>query len=86
MLARERADSISAVLYPNDATAEGKELRLKQQYFFVTASLQVRALKRAIILVETGFVIWPESSTEERTHCSGARLTSLTLAPVPQIL
>mmetsp|Transcript_9136 Transcript_9136/g.24625 ORF Transcript_9136/g.24625 Transcript_9136/m.24625 type:complete len:866 (-) Transcript_9136:323-2920(-) len=40
MLARERADAISAVLYPNDATPEGKELRLKQQYFFVTASLQ----------------------------------------------
>ncbi|KAG1660964.1 hypothetical protein FOA52_005589 [Chlamydomonas sp. UWO 241] len=37
---RERAESISAVLYPNDATPEGKELRLKQQYFFVAASLQ----------------------------------------------
>eukprot|EP00798_Chlamydomonas_sp_ICE-L_P025386 gene25386-11048_t len=36
---RERAESISAVLYPNDATPEGKELRLKQQYFFVAASL-----------------------------------------------
>lgn len=41
MNARERADAISAVLYPNDATPEGKELRLKQQYFFVTASIQV---------------------------------------------
>jgi hypothetical protein len=30
------------VLYPNDSTPEGKELRLKQQYFFVSASLQVR--------------------------------------------
>ena len=28
------------VLYPNDATEEGKELRLKQQFFFVSASLQ----------------------------------------------
>jgi starch phosphorylase len=28
------------VLYPNDSTPEGKELRLKQQYFFVSASLQ----------------------------------------------
>lgn len=37
--ARERAESISAVLYPNDSTPEGKELRLKQQYFFVAASL-----------------------------------------------
>ncbi|GFR50336.1 hypothetical protein Agub_g12544 [Astrephomene gubernaculifera] len=40
MLARERAEAISAVLYPNDSTPEGKELRLKQQYFFVCASLQ----------------------------------------------
>ncbi len=40
MLEKEKAESISAVLYPNDATPEGKELRLKQQYFFVAASLQ----------------------------------------------
>jgi hypothetical protein len=38
---RERAAAIAAVLYPNDSTPEGKELRLKQQYFFVSASLQV---------------------------------------------
>ncbi len=41
MRARERAESISAVLYPNDSTQEGKELRLKQQYFFVAASIAV---------------------------------------------
>lgn len=34
------AESISAVLYPNDSTEEGKRLRLKQQYFFSSASLQ----------------------------------------------
>jgi len=33
-------ETISKVLYPNDATAVGKELRLKQEYFFVSASLQ----------------------------------------------
>jgi len=38
--ARRRADDITAVLYPNDATDYGKELRLKQQFFFVSASLQ----------------------------------------------
>ena len=38
--ARRKADDISAVLYPNDATEYGKELRLKQQFFFVSASLQ----------------------------------------------
>lgn len=41
VLDKDRAEAISAVLYPNDSTPEGKELRLKQQYFFVTASLQV---------------------------------------------
>lgn len=40
-----RAAEVSAVLYPNDATEDGKLLRLKQQYFFVSASLQVRAGK-----------------------------------------
>ena len=39
---RRKAEDISAVLYPNDATEYGKELRLKQQFFFVSASLQVR--------------------------------------------
>ncbi len=38
----ERTDSetISRILYPNDASASGRELRLKQQYFFVSASIQ----------------------------------------------
>ena len=34
------AEVISSVLYPNDETWEGKILRLKQQYFFSSASLQ----------------------------------------------
>ncbi|MFP4161107.1 MAG: glycogen/starch/alpha-glucan phosphorylase [Ectothiorhodospira sp.] len=34
------SETISMVLYPNDATAMGRELRLKQEYFFVSASLQ----------------------------------------------
>lgn len=34
------AEDISRVLYPNDSTDEGKKLRLRQQYFFVSASLQ----------------------------------------------
>ncbi len=37
---RVRAEAISRVLYPNDATAEGQELRLRQEYFFTSASLQ----------------------------------------------
>lgn len=37
---KNRAEDISRVLYPNDDTNEGKKLRLKQQYFFSSASLQ----------------------------------------------
>lgn len=34
------SENISKVLYPNDNTPQGKELRLKQEYFFVSCSLQ----------------------------------------------
>ena len=34
------AENVSAVLYPNDSGPSGKALRLKQQYFFSSASLQ----------------------------------------------
>jgi glycogen phosphorylase len=35
-----RAEAISKILYPSDATPAGQELRLRQEYFFVSASLQ----------------------------------------------
>ena len=37
---RSRANAISQVLYPSDETPEGQELRLRQEYFFSSASLQ----------------------------------------------
>jgi len=35
-----QAEAISKILYPSDETPEGQELRLRQEYFFVSASLQ----------------------------------------------
>lgn len=40
VLDRNLAENISRVLYPNDNFFEGKELRLKQEYFMVAATLQ----------------------------------------------
>jgi len=38
--AKNNAEHISMVLYPNDSSENGKELRLRQQYFLASASLQ----------------------------------------------
>ena len=37
---KDESENLSKVLYPNDSTEVGRKLRLKQQYFFVSASLQ----------------------------------------------
>ncbi|MCB1190659.1 MAG: glycogen/starch/alpha-glucan phosphorylase [Leptospiraceae bacterium] len=46
---KQKTENISKVLYPNDVTEQGKLLRLKQQYFMVSASLQdiINRYKRA---------------------------------------
>ncbi|MBX7222894.1 MAG: glycogen/starch/alpha-glucan phosphorylase [Blastocatellia bacterium] len=51
--AKNDSETISKVLYPNDNRVSGKELRLKQEYFFVAASLQdiIRRYKKS----ETSF-------------------------------
>uniref|UniRef100_A0AAY4ABG0 Alpha-1,4 glucan phosphorylase n=1 Tax=Denticeps clupeoides TaxID=299321 RepID=A0AAY4ABG0_9TELE len=55
VLDRNLAENISRVLYPNDNFFEGKELRLKQEYFVVAATLQdiIRRFKasKAVTLV-----------------------------------
>ena len=54
-----RAEDISRVLYPNDSGPSGKELRLRQQYFFVSASLQ-DLIKKFKIKHGTDFNLFPE--------------------------
>jgi starch phosphorylase len=55
---KDLSETISKVLYPNDVTVMGKELRLQQQYFFVSCSIHdivVRHLK-----VHAGFDDFPD--------------------------
>nr|XP_033807806.1 glycogen phosphorylase, liver form [Geotrypetes seraphini] len=66
VLDRNLAENISRVLYPNDNFFEGKELRLKQEYFVVAASLQdiIRRFKASRFgcrdTIRTAFDSFPE--------------------------
>jgi starch phosphorylase len=56
---KAQSETISKVLYPNDNVFEGRELRLKQEYFFVSATLQdiIRRYKK---MHPEGFARFPE--------------------------
>ena len=58
---KNRAEDISRVLYPNDNTLYGKLLRLRQQYFFCSASLQ--DIIKKFKLKHTDFAEFPEFIT-----------------------
>lgn len=66
VLDRNLAENISRVLYPNDNFFEGKELRLKQEYFMCAATLQdiIRRFKSSRFgsrdSVRTDFDIFPD--------------------------
>ena len=52
--ARAQSESICRVLYPNDATSAGRELRLAQEYFFVAATIQdiIRRYKKRYVMFD----------------------------------
>ena len=52
------SENISKVLYPSDSFFEGRELRLKQQYFFVSCSIQ--DIVRRYMVKNQGFADFPD--------------------------
>jgi starch phosphorylase len=55
---RNHSENVSRVLYPDDSSEHGRELRLRQEYFFVSASLQ--DLLRRYFKTHTGVQELPE--------------------------
>ncbi len=52
------SENISKVLYPNDELIQGRELRLKQQYFFVSCSIQ--DIIRRYLITQRDFSAFPD--------------------------
>jgi starch phosphorylase len=55
---KNHSENVSRVLYPDDSTLSGRELRLRQEYFFVSASLQ--DLVHRYMRTHTGFEALPD--------------------------
>ena len=58
---KTRAENITMVLYPNDANENGKQLRLRQQYFLASASLQ-DAISHWVGLYGEDFTLFAEKN------------------------
>ena len=73
------SETISKVLYPNDGTDAGKQLRLKQQFFFVSASLQdmFNSLKRRGIPIEQFPEYWQVQLNDTHPSVAVAELMRL---------
>ncbi len=73
------SETISKVLYPNDGTDQGKTLRLKQQHFFVSASLQdmINSLDRRDIPLEEFSNYWQVQLNDTHPAIAVAELMRL---------
>jgi len=54
------SENITKVLYPNDTTPQGRELRLKQQYFFACCSLQ--DITQRFLTFNAGWHVFPDKA------------------------
>ena len=82
MCIRDRSvssETISKVLYPNDGTDQGKILRLKQQHFFVSASIQdmINSLDRMEVPIEEFANHWQVQLNDTHPSIAVAELMRL---------
>jgi glycogen phosphorylase len=56
---KEESENLTRVLYPNDQVAQGTELRLKQEYFFVSATIQ-DAIRRHVVSAKAPIETLPD--------------------------
>jgi starch phosphorylase len=73
------SETLSKVLYPNDGTDEGRRLRLKQQHFFVSCSLQdmLRSLDSRGLCVEDFPLHWTVQLNDTHPAIAVAELMRL---------